>query len=290
MDRSNIEFRPTAFVRRMAFTLIELLVVIAIIAILAALLLPALVGAKLHARQIQCISNLGQFALAGTMYISDTGETLNVSDEIHIEWPTAISNYGVTNQVALCPAASNPSTQKGYGVPNAGTADQAWFLADDFGAGRIWCMGSYCFNESAGLNIPPKTTPPMFRSKQAPIITRSSLTPMFADGMYYNAWPSPTDLPSTDLYLGDTPFVNAGYYSGYGFGHDIYPDMKTMTIARHGSRPASTAPLNVGITQRLPGIIDLAFYDGHVEKSPLENLWNYYWSANWVVPNPRPGR
>jgi hypothetical protein len=37
-------------------------------------------------------------------------------------------------------------------------------------------------------------------------------------------------------------------------------------------------------------MIDLALYDGHVEKSPLENLWNYYWSANWQIPNPRPGR
>jgi len=59
-----------------AFTLVELLVVIAIIAILAALLLPALAGAKSQAYRIICVSNEKQLAQAWTIYSGDNNERL----------------------------------------------------------------------------------------------------------------------------------------------------------------------------------------------------------------------
>ena len=95
----------------LAFTLIELLVVIAIIAILAALLLPALARAKAKAKEANCLSNFRQWAMAANLYAGDNrgrfpmfGNTGNNPWDVASDMVPGLLDYGLTVPMWFCPA------------------------------------------------------------------------------------------------------------------------------------------------------------------------------------------
>ena len=101
--------------RSRAFTLIELLVVIAIIAILAALLLPSLSGAKERARRVSCKSSMRQLVLGLMMYADDNEQALPsgasnrsaLDDHLPVlctATSNAIAEYSGDHRMACCPS------------------------------------------------------------------------------------------------------------------------------------------------------------------------------------------
>jgi prepilin-type N-terminal cleavage/methylation domain-containing protein/prepilin-type processing-associated H-X9-DG protein len=254
---------------RRAFTLIELLVVVAIIAVLVAILLPALGGARAKARTSRCLSNTRGMTSAVLMYVSENQKLLPfVQNDPKFMWAwTQILNqvnnrFGINLKNRVCIEAKDSASTDPAVQPWWGTAHLAWGNTPETGNDPLSARpltASYAYNgylyssTQAELGFINSDQGTLARCFIYPITRRDSEIPVFADSIWRHVFPLPGDQPGADL---ENPGPN-------DYGH--HP-MSKVVLNRHNKA------------------INVSFFDGHAETVPLRQLWKLNWSSGWVPP------
>lgn len=214
-----------------AFTLVELLVVITIIALLAAMLLPAMAKAKEKSRATQCISNLRQWGLAFRMYADDNDDCLprrgqGVQRLFQIErpddWFNALPPYlGLEPFQQLVVTSNRPAakTQSVFICPTANDPGETYFLP-------------YGMN----MNLCPRNLPSPTRFSE---VSQPSSVVALADapGPYASTFPSAraySPMPRHNsrvnlLFLDGQVQAFSGSYVGCGVGDPRREDVRWLT-------------------------------------------------------------
>jgi prepilin-type N-terminal cleavage/methylation domain-containing protein len=185
------------------FTLIELLVVIAIIALLMAILMPALQRVRKQARSVACLSKLKQWGIFFSMYADDyngkfmRGFTASPANR----WVYALGDYYKwDDEFTCCPNATKPWVDE-YGVDSGaeGTgvgATMAWGYINQ-GHWKKQMKGSYGINgwvvDAPAGSEPHNGNPNMFW--RGPTVAGAGYVPLFLEAQRYNGWALETDTP-----------------------------------------------------------------------------------------------